>query len=115
MHIFFVDPKHCEPPHRVTDQNKLTVLLRSLKGMGWSGPPLVGYFRIGDRAHKTIVLLSGSHRWAAATELGYKIPVEVYSQEQAESRHGKPEWITMMNPPATVRHQYSKDGITELV
>lgn len=114
MHIFFIDPKHCEPPHRVTDTNKLNVLLRSIKGMGWSGPPLIGYFRVGDTVHKTVTLLSGSHRWAAAMELGFKVPVEVYSKDQVEANFNKPEWITMMNPPSTVRHQYAQDGKTDL-
>lgn len=105
MHIFFVDTINCLPPHQVTDKNKLTVLKTNLEKKGWDGPPLIGYFKLGDTKEK-ITLLSGSHRWAAANDLGVKVPVEVYSITQVEAKWGKPEWMHMMQPTANIRLIY---------
>lgn len=115
MHIFFVDTKHCESPHRVTDATKLAVITNSIEKGGWNGPPLVGYFNFGSFAERNIKLLSGTHRLAAAAALGIKVPVEVYTMEQAKEKWGKPEWMDMMTPSVLIRHIYDKEGHTEIV
>jgi hypothetical protein len=55
------------PPHEVKSMDHLHALVQSLRGRGWDGPPLVGYY--GS-------LLTGSHRFEAANELGLnEVPV----------------------------------------
>ena len=51
------------PPHEVRDEQKLEEIKESLKQNGWQGSPLVIW---GDDD-----LLTGSHRYAAAVDLGW--------------------------------------------
>jgi len=60
-----------EPLHNVTDPEKLVALKNSMKKDGWVGDPVVV---LDGKKPKGV---SGSHRIAAATELGMEIPVLV--------------------------------------
>lgn len=108
MHIFFLSPDKCDPPHDVTHPNKVEDLVHALWGHGWDGPPLLGYQSF-ENCGKMVVLLSGSHRYAAAKELGIKIPVEVIPQKTIQDAFGDlPKWQALMKPAVTVRHVYDK-------
>ena len=69
-----LSPQLCDPPHRITHLEKVCDICRSLAVNGWVGDQLVGYLLDGR-----IQLINGSHRWAAAKELGIHIPVVVVS------------------------------------
>lgn len=101
MQIFFLKPDFCEPPHRVTHEIKLEAIKKSLETIGWDGPPLIGYLE-SDR----IVLLSGSHRWAAAKALGFSLPVEVFARSTVEAAWGHPDrWRKIMCPVVRVKRK----------
>lgn len=106
MHIFFLSPDSCEPPHRVTHPTRMEGIAESLWNKGWDGPPLIGY-HTNDQAK--VVLLSGSHRFAAAKELGFHIPVEVLPYKLVNEAYGDiAKWRRLMTPSLIIRHIYRK-------
>ena len=59
-----------EPPHEVTDTEKLNLLIKSMKENGWQGRPILIYdVGRGNEA------LTGSHRIQAARQAGIEVPV----------------------------------------
>jgi len=66
-----LNAKDIEPLHGVTNQKLMSSLKRSMKRKGWIGDPVVV---LDGKVPKGV---SGSHRVAAASELGMKIPALV--------------------------------------
>lgn len=61
------------PPHSARDEAKLAAIAADLDANGWTGRPLLGV-----RESETVMLLTGSHRYAAARDAGLdEIPVYV--------------------------------------
>lgn len=91
-----LNPELCLPPHRITHWEKFEFLKSQLK-KGWKRgtPVLIGYPFSGK-----IQLISGSHRWHAAMELGISIPVWIVTWSYLEEIWGTDEWIHFIkNPP----------------
>lgn len=88
--ITWLDPAACDPPHAVTHEDKLELLIDSLRN-GWNGPALLGY-----RLRRRIQLISGSHRWAASAFLERTLPVEVMSYSYVRGIYGTPKWLELM-------------------
>lgn len=65
-YAYQVKAHEVEPPHEVRDAELLENLLLSMEAGGWQGAPLVKY----DQC-----LLTGSHRYEAARQVGIEIPV----------------------------------------
>ena len=64
--------KSLEPPHEVRDFAKLKKIKESMDSDGWQGRPVLVY-EAGDNLAQSI---TGSHRIAAAKELGIDVPVK---------------------------------------
>jgi len=94
----WLNPDRCLPPHKVTHPNKLEELKADMLANGWrlGEPILLGYW---DEQARKVQLVSGSHRWAAAQELGLKIPVEVLSYKRAYELWGTEEWCSWLKQP----------------
>ena len=86
----------CDPPHRVTHDEKQQALAASLCKRGWHGPPLIGYRTDDGR----IQLLSGSHRYAAAAQVQQMtLPVRVYPEWFVRALQGDTDrWSWLMTP-----------------
>ena len=85
----------CDPPHRVTHDEKAHKLSVSMARYGGNGPCLVGYRTAEDR----VQLLSGSHRYAAATSLRRAtVPVQVYPEWFVQALWGTEDWTWLMTP-----------------
>lgn len=67
--------KDLKPLHEVTDRQKLRALTKSMKERGWVGDPVV----VDDNLRG----LSGSHRIAAAKQLGLEVPALVVGPSSA--------------------------------
>lgn len=101
----------CLPPHGITHPEKALQLHKAFLEPGWdlSQPVLVGYpvpSEAGDSSCTNgaapygdgIQLLSGSHRWAAAAEVGIRIPVHIVPYEAVEWSYGHLErWAALMS------------------
>lgn len=98
--VIWVPTGICTPPHRVTHEEKLEQLTTEFSQRGWdiAQPALVGY-PLGCG----IQLLSGSHRWAAATAAGLVcIPVIIHPYSAFQRAHGNlGAWKTLMDAPPT--------------
>ena len=84
----------CIPPHSVSDKGRIGRLCLSFSRYGWGEyPALVGYVWQGR-----VQLLSGSHRWAAAQQVGLsRIPVVVVPYMLVEASWGSlPAWKRLM-------------------
>lgn len=90
--VKWIDPKCCNPPHRITHFDKFVDLCEQFSENGWDTkkPPLIGYQR------KKIQLISGSHRWAAALYNKIKIPVIIYPYKTIIKIWGTDEWIELL-------------------
>lgn len=112
MKVFWIDPKHCDPPHRITHPQQVEGLAHSIRRFGWDGPPLTGYFD-SDR----VILLSGSHRFGAALSLGIRLPVKVYAKMQIDRVFGNvPEWKSVVNPNTRIIRDFKDiDKVTSSV
>lgn len=69
----WLKPDLCTPPHGVARPEQVDDLAEAFSLCGWNpaAPALIGYLWGSG-----IQLLSGSHRWAAATKAGLdKIPI----------------------------------------
>lgn len=92
-------PEQCDPPHRVTDEDRLGALVEALTdGWGVGQPALIGYHIDGR-----VQLISGSHRHAAARINDQRIPVKVYSCSFIQSIWGTDDWLTLLASPPTVK------------
>jgi len=96
--FLWINPKVCNPPHRITHWDKFNDLKQSLS-TGWksNSPVLLGY-----KFNNKIQLISGSHRWAAMMELEKKIPVLIMDYEQVYELFGTEDWIEMVKNPPTL-------------
>jgi len=66
----YVSASSIEPPHGIRDKKKLSLLINSMKKLGWKGRPILTYdVGRGDEA------LTGSHRIHAAKNTNIKIPI----------------------------------------
>ncbi len=95
--LIWVDPSECDPPHRLTHEDRYWMLRESLSADGWKieHPTLLGY-RIMDR----IQLISGTHRHAAAKDEQMKLPVALKPMSEIERIWGTDEWLEWVkNPP----------------
>lgn len=102
----WVHPDSCFPPHRVTHPAKVASLAKDFEDFGWWGEALVGYFT-WDQTSKSfgLQLLSGSHRWAAALEVGTKIPVVILDEDEVESAWGDlTKWNAIMAKGSEVEY-----------
>jgi|694.fasta_scaffold57713_6 hypothetical protein len=90
--VKWINPKFCIPPHRVTHPDKFIDLCKQFTISGWDTkkPTLVGY------NYKGIQLISGSHRWAAASHSNIKIPVIIYPYETIMRIWGTDEWLELL-------------------
>lgn len=91
-----IDHRLCDPPHRVTHEDKLIELANEFAVNGWSRdhPVLVGYVLEGR-----IQLLSGSHRFAAARMNNLPVPVLVWPYEAVKDAWGTEGWAGIMDAP----------------
>jgi hypothetical protein len=99
--IEWLRPEDCAPPHRVTCDRHAQALTRSLATDGWmiGKPALLGYTG-GPHDGPRVQLISGSHRWAAASALGMLIPVYVMTYEQVFDMCGTDAWVhALAHPP----------------
>jgi len=89
-----IDPKLCDPPHRVTHPEKYEELVEEFSSSGWNFhcPNLIGY-NFGSR----IQLITGSHRWAAASTAKILVPVKVYTYEYVYNIWGTNEWQNLID------------------
>lgn len=83
--FFWLEPVSCDPPHGVSHPEKVQALADAFDRTGWgvSCPVLVGYPLDGR-----VQLLSGSHRWAAATHARIQIPVVIVPFADVEAAYG---------------------------
>ena len=100
MRVCQLQPNQCDPPHGVSHHDFVIDLANEFVRNGWGRykPMLVGYPWKGK-----IQLLSGSHRWAAATlaELS-SIPVIVWDTADVEEAWGDPDkWSRIMRSGGT--------------
>jgi ParB-like chromosome segregation protein Spo0J len=89
--ISLLDPKDCDPPHRVTHPEKLNWLISELTVKGWKGRVLIGY-KLDGR----VQLISGSHRYEAAKRLSLKLPVLLYPYDYITAIYGTDEWLFLV-------------------
>ena len=68
LDLTFID--EATPRHGVRNERLFAELVTSLGAEGWTGRPLLAFERGGEK-----VLLTGSHRYAAAREAGVLVPV----------------------------------------
>jgi ParB-like chromosome segregation protein Spo0J len=66
-----VDPSKITPFHEVKDEDLFEEISASMKANGWIGEDILV---VEGAPHHA---LTGSHRWAAADELGLEIPVTI--------------------------------------
>lgn len=101
--IQWIDPKLCDPPHKITHPDKFQQLVKQFSKIGWnlSKQPLIGYYL--DK----IQLISGSHRWAAANKAGIKIPVILYDYKDIQDIWGTDDWMNLLK---TVEHMSIKSN-----
>lgn len=94
----WLNPRVCEPPHRVTHPEKFDRLVASLAANGWRRdcPVLLGYEAEDDGV---VYLVSGSHRHAAAAALQQPIPVWVYTAEEIDTHWGHESWVQLIAHP----------------
>ena len=104
--IDWLDPKQCDPPHRVTHRDRFRALVESLERDGWrtGEPACLGYRRETGR----VQLVSGSHRWAACRVLRRRIPVAVVSERQAYAWWGTASWVGWLRQPPIVTNNSVK-------
>lgn len=89
--IVWMPAEMCAPPHRVTHPDRLADLITAIERDGWNGPMLLGYWLDGK-----VQLISGSHRWAAATALHRQLPVWLHDYEYIRGIYGTHEWMELM-------------------
>ena len=68
--ITTLDPHRIQPWHNVEDEAKLARLISAMSTMGWAGPPIV----VINRDDADPIAINGSHRIAAAREVGIEVP-----------------------------------------
>lgn len=92
--VKWVAPSSCLPPHRVARPEQVLALAAAFREAGWDmrEPALVGY-----PWGEGIQLLSGTHRHAAAAEVGMMIPVVIVPYEDVKWSWGHLErWLELM-------------------
>ena len=90
-----ISPGGCHPPHKVTHPEKLKELIEAFRTTGWDmrNGTLVGYRWEDGR----VQLITGSHRHAAAKEVGLAIPVKIVSYEAVWEAWGDvPRWLRLL-------------------
>jgi hypothetical protein len=99
--VKWIDPKFCNPPHRVTHPDKFIDLCEQFTRSGWDSkkPALVGY------QWKGIQLISGSHRWHAAKHSNIKIPVIIYPYKTIVKIWGTDEWLELLKNIPNIPYQ----------
>jgi hypothetical protein len=60
---------------------------------GWdkTKPNLIGY-----TWEDKVQLMTGSHRWGAADEVGLLVPVKIFTYEYIQSIWGTDEWVSLI-------------------
>lgn len=84
----------CDPPHSVSRPNQVIDLANDFQETGWYGPALVGYPIEGR-----IQLLTGSHRYAAASLCKKQtVPVYLVRLSEIEAFWGNlDQWSRILN------------------
>lgn len=73
MYVQDCNLSECLPPHGVTVASHRDDIAASMQLDGWAGRPLLGWW---DEASGMVYLLTGSHRYVAATAAGLdEVPV----------------------------------------
>lgn len=104
--LHYLHPNECMPPHGVSHPNFIVDLANKFAENGWNSehPALVGYPWEGK-----VQLLSGTHRWFAATKAELeKIPVYVYPHALVEYVWGTDAWKVMMKTGDNIYYEVDK-------
>ena len=107
MKFKWLDISECTPPHRITHESHLEILINSLKN-GWdlNCPVLIGYELDG-----LVQLISGSHRYEACRYNKLKLPVIIYEYNYIESIFGSNLWIDLVSNPPLLKEFYEQRTI----
>lgn len=94
--FYFLHPLTCDPPHRISHEEKLADLADEFVTNGWSPehPVLIGYVLDGR-----VQLLSGTHRHAAANYACIALPVLLRPYAEIEQAWGTEHWAEIMTAP----------------
>jgi hypothetical protein len=74
VEVFYVDATEPARPNRVSNWTVFKRLTQALSTTGWDGPPVVVMFRDDYAPPAPPLALTGSHRLAAAEEVGIEVP-----------------------------------------